>query len=102
MYYIVHAFDYIFVLYLTITIKKSKMKKVFVSQENPVVEFIKNSFYSFQVLIVGVAIPALFFIGIANNKTKKTVETESPIVHQVSGVTPLPAQKIIGFHMLWI
>jgi hypothetical protein len=40
------------------------MKKIFISGENSNVELAKRVIYDFQVLIVGIAIPVLFLIGI--------------------------------------
>ena len=72
------------------------MKKVFISRENSKLEFVKNIIYSFQVLIVGVAIPVLFMIGISSGTTKKT-EGVNTQVHEVSNLTQLSPKQVIEF-----
>ncbi len=39
-------------------------------------ESLKRILYSFQVLMVGIAIPVLFFIGISNSAQRKTTDAE--------------------------
>ena len=45
-------------------------------------EFFKRIIYSFQVLIVGIALPFLFLIGISTRCQKKTTETEMRVNDQ--------------------
>ena len=52
------------------------MKTVINFNETSTFEFVKHIIYSFQVLMVGIAIPFLFFIGISDASQKKTQETE--------------------------
>lgn len=54
------------------------MKTIISNSIASISETVKRTIYSFQVLIVGIAIPVLFIIGISNaNQTKSTgTETE--------------------------
>ena len=52
------------------------MKTVINVNETSTFEIVKHIIYSFQVLIVGITIPFLFFIGISDVSQKKTQETE--------------------------
>ena len=47
------------------------MKTLINSSKTSVLEFVKRSLYSFQVLMVGIAIPVLFIIGISDGNQKK-------------------------------
>lgn len=56
------------------------MKTVINNEETPRLEFFKRILYSFQVLIIGIAIPVLFFLGISTKEDqKKAKETEMSI-----------------------
>ncbi len=55
------------------------MKTVINNQETPGLEFFKRILYSFQVLIIGIAIPVLFFLGISTRDQKKAKETEMSV-----------------------
>ncbi len=46
------------------------MKTVTFNSENPVVTYVKRFIYSFQVLMVGVAIPFFFLFGISDGNHK--------------------------------
>ncbi|MEO6639097.1 MAG: hypothetical protein ABIN25_12530 [Ginsengibacter sp.] len=69
------------------------MKKVISREANATVEILKRILYSFQVLIVGIAIPVLFFIGISNNSQASEQEKGS-VNHQKS--TELVAKPAVG------
>ncbi len=59
------------------------MKTVMDNEENQSFEFFKRILYSFQVLIVGIAIPVLFFLGISTREDqKKDKETEMSVSPQ--------------------
>ena len=70
------------------------MKTIINNSIASISETVKRTIYSFQVLIVGVAIPVLFIIGISNaSQTKKSgTETE-----QVNNLTQLSANPAVGF-----
>lgn len=55
------------------------MKTVISNQETPGLEFFKRILYSFQVLVIGIAIPVLFFLGISTRDQKKAKETEMSV-----------------------
>ncbi len=57
------------------------MKTVIENQESKVYELAKSILYSFQVLMVGIAIPLLFIIGISNNNQKPAKIEESTEVN---------------------
>jgi hypothetical protein len=61
------------------------MKTVINVNETSTFEFAKHIIYSFQVLMVGIAIPFLFFIGISDVNQKKTQETE---VKEITNAKP--------------
>ena len=71
------------------------MNTVFNSNENSVVEFAKRSFYSFQVLIIGFAIPFLFIFGISHISPKKVQENE---VKEMSNVTQVSSKPVTVFY----
>ncbi len=68
------------------------MKTLINSSTTSIVEFAKRTIYSFQVLIVGIAIPFLFLIGISttNQDTsgKKTNQIEVKESSNTTEVTP--------------
>lgn len=72
------------------------MKTVINSNENSVFEFAKRSIYSFQVLIVGIAIPFLFLFGISNANQKKVDENQ---VKEMSNMTELSSNNVVGFYI---
>ena len=51
------------------------MKTAIDNQETNKFEFFKRILYSFQVLLVGIALPLLFLIGISDGNQKKSIET---------------------------
>ena len=64
------------------------MKTVINNEETPRLEFFKRILYSFQVLMVGIAIPVLFFLGVSTrNDQKKSKEIEMSISANNSEVT---------------
>ncbi len=71
------------------------MNTVINSNENSIAEFAKRSFYSFQVLTVGIAIPFLFLFGISHTNHKKVKENE---VHEVKNVTQVSAKPETVFY----
>lgn len=72
------------------------MKTIIDGNENSVFEFAKRSIYSFQVLIVGIAIPFLFLFGISNANQKKIDENQAK---EISIMTDLSASNVIGFYI---
>ena len=72
------------------------MKTVINNEESGKVEFFKRILYSFQVLMVGIALPLLFLIGISDGNQKKTAETE---VKEITNTTQLSARPVTGFYM---
>lgn len=72
------------------------MKTVINSNENSVFEFAKRSVYSFQVLIVGIAIPFLFLFGISNANQKKVDENQ---VKEMSNMTELSSNNVVGYYI---
>ena len=68
------------------------MKTLINSSKTSVLEFVKRSLYSFQVLMVGIAIPVLFIIGISDGNQKKTQKND---VNEVTNTTQqLPEQLV--------
>jgi hypothetical protein len=70
------------------------MNTVINSNENSMIEFAKRGFYSFQVLIIGLAIPFLFIFGISHSDPKKVQENE---VKEISNVTQVSTKPITIF-----
>ena len=56
-------------------------------------EFFKRVLYSFQVLMVGIALPLLFLVGISDGNQKKLPEDT---IQQTSNTTQLSAKPIVG------
>jgi hypothetical protein len=52
------------------------MKTIINNEATNTLEFFKRFLYSFQVLIVGIAIPVLFIIGISTKEQKQPPENE--------------------------
>jgi len=69
------------------------MKTVINNEESVKVEFFKRLLYSFQVLMVGIALPLLFLVGISDGNQKKSAEVE---VKETSNTTQLSAKQIVG------
>ncbi len=63
------------------------------SNQNSIVELAKRTFYSFQVLILGIAIPFLFLVGISNINEKNVQE---PQVKETTNVNQQPAKPVVG------
>jgi hypothetical protein len=74
------------------------MKTIINNAENPVLEFAKRGIYSFQVLILGFAIPFLFLFGISNGNQKKINATQVNQVREMTNVSP-SSNAIIGFYI---
>jgi hypothetical protein len=72
------------------------MKTVINSNENSILEFAKRGSYSFQVLIVGIAIPFLFLFGISNGNQKKVDENQ---MKEMSNMTELSSNNVVGFYI---
>lgn len=72
------------------------MKTVINSSENSTFEFAKRTIYSFQVLIVGIAIPFLFLFGISNPSQKKTDENQTK---EISNMQEFSSRPVIGFYI---
>ncbi len=66
------------------------MKTIIKNQESPVYEVIKRFMFAFQLLIVGIAIPLLFVIGISNREQKKTTKDEVNIEINTSQLSAKP------------
>lgn len=75
------------------------MKTIIKKSEALGLEYFKRALYAFQVLVVGIAIPALFLIGISYNNPKKATETEVSISSDNSKVV---ANSKIQSHSLEI
>jgi hypothetical protein len=71
------------------------MKTVINNEESGRIELFKRILYSFQVLIVGIALPLLFLIGISDGNQKKANGTE---VKEVTNTTQLSAQRMVELH----
>ena len=75
------------------------MKTIISNSIASISETVKRTIYSFQVLIVGVAIPVLFIIGISNASQTKRVETET---EQVNSSAQLHTNQVVGFPVVKI
>jgi len=60
-------------------------------------EHAKRILYSFEVLIIGILIPALFFVGITNDTHKETWENESNFS---SPRYDVPRQGLVDFSQI--
>ena len=70
------------------------MKTAINNEEATGLELFKRILYSFQVLIIGIAIPVLFFLGISTREDqKKEKETEISVSAKVQDYT---AKSIVG------
>ena len=72
------------------------MKTVTNNEESGKLEFFKRILYSFQVLMVGIALPVLFLIGISDGNQKKPTETE---VKEITNTTPLSAKPMAELYI---
>jgi hypothetical protein len=75
------------------------MKTIINSSIASIAESAKRIIYSFQVLIVGIAIPVLFIIGISNIAQKKQKEN---VTNEVTNTAQLPANLVVGFPIVEI
>ena len=72
------------------------MKTVFNSEESGKMELFKRILYSFQVLVVGIALPLLFLVGISDGNQKKPAESE---LKEISNSTQLSAKPIVELYI---
>lgn len=72
------------------------MKTVIKNEETGKLEFFKRILYSFQVLMVGIALPFLFLVGISDGNQKKTTE---PGVKVITNSTQLSAKPIVELYI---
>jgi len=72
------------------------MKTVKNNEVSGKLETFKRSLYSFQVLMVGIALPSLFLVGISDGNQKKTAETE---VKEISNTTQLSARPTVDWYI---
>jgi hypothetical protein len=75
------------------------MKTTINSSITSISESAKRIIYSFQVLMVGIAIPVLFIIGISNDTQKKQQEN---VKDQVTNTTQLSPNQVVGFSVVKI
>lgn len=75
------------------------MKTIINNSIASISETVKRTIYSFQVLMVGVAIPVLFIIGISNANQTKTTGTET---EQVNNSARLSTNPATGFTIIKI
>jgi hypothetical protein len=71
------------------------MNTIIKSNENSIIEFAKRSISSFYLLIIGLAIPLLFLVGISNINQKKVEEKE---VKEISNSAQF-AKPIVGLYI---
>jgi hypothetical protein len=70
------------------------MKTVINNEGSDRLEFFKRILYSFQVLIVGIALPFLFLIGTSTRCQKKPTETEMGANHRAHESTTKNSSSI--------
>jgi hypothetical protein len=75
------------------------MKTTIDSSITSIAESVKRIIYSFQVLMVGIAIPVLFIIGISNGTQKKQQEN---VKDRVTNTTQLSPNEVVGFSVVKI
>jgi len=75
------------------------MKTTISSTITSISESAKRIIYSFQVLMVGIAIPVLFIIGISNTAQKKQQEN---VTEQVTNTAQLSTNPVVGFSVIKI
>ena len=83
-------------MYLTLNIKNETMKTLINSSKISIAEFVKRSFYSFQVLMVGIAIPVLFIIGIADGNRKKIQKND---VNEITNTTQQSPEQVVDLNI---
>jgi hypothetical protein len=71
------------------------MNTIIKSNENSIIEFAKRSISSFYLLIIGLAIPLLFLVGISNINQKKVEEKE---VKEIGNSSQF-AKPIVGLYI---
>ena len=71
------------------------MKAVINNEESGNLEIFRRILYSFQVLVVGIALPVLFLIGISDGNQKRSTETEV----KISNTNQLSAKPVIDLHI---
>ena len=65
------------------------MNTKFKSNENSILEFAKRTISSFYLLVIGLALPLLFLVGISNINQKKVQENEvREITNSAQSVAP--------------
>ena len=72
------------------------MKTVLNNEESGKMELFKRTLYSFQVLVVGIALPLLFLVGISDGNQKKPAESE---LKEISNSTQLSAKPIVELYI---
>jgi hypothetical protein len=72
------------------------MKTVINSSKISIPEFVKRSFYSFQVLMVGISIPVLFIIGISDGNQKKIQKND---VNEVTNTTQQSPEQVVNLNI---
>jgi len=72
------------------------MKTVHNNEESGKMELFKRTLYSFQVLVVGIALPLLFLVGISDGNQKKPAESE---LKEISNSTQLSAKPIVELYI---
>lgn len=72
------------------------MKTLINSSNTSILEFVKRSFYFFQVLMVGIAIPVLFIIGISDGNQKKIQKNE---VNEVSNTIQQSPEQLVDLNI---
>ena len=70
------------------------MKTVIINEESSKLEFFKRILYSFQVLMVGIALPLLFLVGISDGNQKKPTE-----VKEITNTTQLSTKPIVELYI---
>jgi len=75
------------------------MKTIINSSKSSIFTFVKRFIYSFQVLMVGIAIPVLFVIGISNGPHKNS---EEPVVNEAIYSNQLPQNQVVQLNIAGI
>ena len=76
--------------------KSKTMKTVTRNEESGKLEVFKRILYSFQVLMVGIALPLLFLVGISDGNQKKSTESE---LKEISSTVQQPVKPVIGLYI---
>ena len=74
------------------------MKTTINSSITSISESAKRIIYSFQVLMVGIAIPVLFIIGISGTQKKQ----QENATEQITNTAQLPTNPVVGFSVIKI